>query len=96
MNRNGFQDGDAIRKLREERAYFSERAQRGHWSIKAVARRVGITPQSLSNIELGNKPASLAVLIRISRDLGVPVDQVIRADEDIPAEPEDAAAAEAA
>jgi transcriptional regulator with XRE-family HTH domain len=96
MNQVGCQDGDAIRRIREERAYISERAQRGHWSIKAVARRVGITPQSLSNIELGNKPASLAVLIKISRDLGVPVDRVIKADEEVPSEPEDAAAAQAA
>ena len=91
MNRHGCQDGDAIRRLREERAYFSERAERGNWSIKAVAGRVGITRQSLSNIELGNKPAGLAVLIRISRELGVPVDKILRADDE--AETEDAAAA---
>lgn len=91
MNRHGCQDGDAIRRLREERAYFSERAQRGHWSIKAVAGRVGITPQSLSNIELGNKPAGLAVLIRIAREFEVPVDKILKPEDE--AEPEDAAAA---
>lgn len=86
MNRHGCQDGDAIRRIREERAYFSERAQRPHWSIKAVALRVGITPQSLSNIELGNKPAGLAVLVRIARDLGVSVDEILlKADADAPA-----------
>jgi transcriptional regulator with XRE-family HTH domain len=73
MNRNGCQDGAAIRRLRKARGYDS---------VKAFAMVVGITPQSLSNIELGNKPAGLAVLIRISREFGVPVDRILRADDD--------------
>lgn len=72
MNHIGCQDGAAIRRLREERGYAS---------VRAFAVRVGIKPQSLSNIELGNKPAGLAVLVKIARALDVPVDQIIRDDE---------------
>jgi transcriptional regulator with XRE-family HTH domain len=72
MNQAGFQNGTAIRQLREERGYRS---------VKSLAARVGLKPQSLSNIELGNKPASIAVLMRIARELRVPVTRLLKDDE---------------
>jgi transcriptional regulator with XRE-family HTH domain len=81
MNQFGCQDGAAIRRLREERDL----------SALALAERVGIKRRSLYNIELGNKPAGLAVLVRIARELRVPVDKILKADEE--AETEDVAAA---
>lgn len=86
MNHIGCQDGNAIRRIRKERDI----------TPADLAARVGIRRQSLYNIELGNKPAGLAVLVRIARELGVQVDRVIRDDEEDRAEPEDAAAAQAA
>jgi transcriptional regulator with XRE-family HTH domain len=83
MNQNGRQDGTAIRRLREERGYRH---------VKAFAARVGITPQALSNIELGNKPAGIDVLVTIARVLGVPVDKILKADDEAPAEPKGVAA----
>jgi transcriptional regulator with XRE-family HTH domain len=67
--RNGSQNGDEIRRLRKENLGISGRA---------FARRVGITSQSLSNIELGNKAVGLETLIAIARELGVTVDKIIR------------------
>lgn len=81
MNQFGCQDGAAIRRLREERDL----------SALDLAERVGIKRRSLYNIELGNKPAGLAVLVKIARELRVPVDRIIRAEGD-EAEAEGAAA----
>ena len=83
MNQNGCQDGDAIRQLRKERGYRT---------VKSFAVRIGIKPQSLSNIELGNKPAGIDVLVTIAGALGVPVDKILKADDEAPAEPKGVAA----
>lgn len=72
MNPNGSQDGNAIRRYREER----------HLSVTALAARIGIRRQSLSNIELGTKPASAAVLVKIARELKVPLDEIVKEPED--------------
>jgi transcriptional regulator with XRE-family HTH domain len=72
MKHIGCQDGAAIRRIREEQRI----------TPADLAARVGIMRQSLYNIELGNKPAGLAVLVKIARELGVPVDEVIRAEDD--------------
>jgi transcriptional regulator with XRE-family HTH domain len=69
MNQVGCQDGGRIRRLREDlRLSGSE-----------LARRVGVKPQTLSNIELGNKPAGIGTLLKIARELGVPVDELVLA-----------------
>jgi transcriptional regulator with XRE-family HTH domain len=70
MNRIGSQDGAKIRALRKQRGL----------SVPGFAELIGITPQALSNIELGNKPAGISTLISIARELGVPVDDLIRDD----------------
>jgi transcriptional regulator with XRE-family HTH domain len=70
MNPIGCQNGAEIRRLREESLGLS---------VAQLAARVGINRQSLSNIELGNRPAGLETLIRIAEELGVPVDQIIKA-----------------
>ena len=82
MNRNGCQDGREIRRLRGDR------------TVAWLAGRVGIGPQSLSNIELENKPASISVIIKIARELGVSVDAIIKDPiaDDAPAEAKVAAA----
>lgn len=72
MNHNGCQRGKRIRQLREGR----------DWSVTELAGRVRITPQSLSNIELGNKPAGVATLIAIARELDVPLDEIVIKDSD--------------
>lgn len=84
MNQNGCQDGREIRRLREQRDR----------TVTWLAGRVGIKPQSLSNIELGTKPASVAVIVAIARELGVSVDAIIKdgIGDDVHAEPEGAAA----
>lgn len=71
MNTVGCQDGAAIRRLRKEREI----------SAADLAERVGIKQRSLYNIELGNKPAGAAVLVKISRELKVPVDRIIKDEE---------------
>lgn len=82
MNQNGCQDGRKIRRLRGDR------------TVAWLAGRVGITPQSLSNIELENKPASISVIIGIARELGVSVDAIIKdpVADDAQAAPQGAAA----
>jgi XRE family transcriptional regulator, fatty acid utilization regulator len=64
----GSQDGDKIRKLREDAGL----------TVAELAARVGIGAPSLSNIELGVRPASLAVLIRIARELGKRLDVLVK------------------
>jgi transcriptional regulator with XRE-family HTH domain len=84
MSRAGWQDGRKIRELRK---------QRGIDRIEFAA-RIQILPQSLSHLELNNKQARLDTLIRIARELEVPVDEVIRPglDDDAEDEPDGAAA----
>lgn len=67
MTHTGCQDGAKIRQLREAR---------GH-TLAQFAARIGIVPQSLSNIELGNKGASTIVLVRIAQELRVPLDVIV-------------------
>lgn len=67
MDRIGCQRGDVIRRLRKERKL----------SVAAFAPLVGLTPQSLSNIELGNKPAGIATLVRIAGQFGVSLDEIV-------------------
>lgn len=66
----GYHDGDKIRELRR---------QAGYPTASAFARHLGISPQSLINIERGKKPASLAMLIRIARELDSSVDSLLKA-----------------
>jgi len=62
----GLQDGSRIREFREHRGL----------SIGELAARLGIKPQSLSNIEWNNKPVSAAIATRIARELGVTLDDI--------------------
>lgn len=83
MNHIGCQDGAAIRRIREER----------NISALALAERVGIRRRSLYNIELGNKPAGIEVIVKIARELQVPVDEILKkSDGEAEAEPEGKAA----
>ncbi|MEU9888639.1 helix-turn-helix transcriptional regulator [Sphaerisporangium sp. NPDC051011] len=54
------QNGDAIRAIRRAKGM----------SVTELAKASQITPQSMSNIELENKPAALATLNRIATALG--------------------------
>ena len=65
----GSQDGEKIRALRKVAGYAT---------ATAFAERLGIKPQSLINIERGNRPAGLAMLIRIAGELGTSVDDLLR------------------
>lgn len=65
----GLQDGGKIRALRKEAGYAT---------ATAFARQLGIKPNSLINIERGNKAASLAMLLRIAQELRKPVDTLLR------------------
>lgn len=68
MNQIGCQDGAAIRRIREERKL----------SALELAERVGIRRRSLYNIELGNKPAGIDVIVRIARELRIQVDEILK------------------
>jgi len=65
----GSQDGEKIRALRKGAGYAT---------ATAFAKQLGIKPQSLINIERGNKPASLAMLIRIASELDTSIDSLLR------------------
>jgi len=65
----GSQDGAKIRALRKDAGFDT---------ATAFAQRLGIKPQSLINIERGNRPAGLAMLIRIASELGTSVDDLLR------------------
>lgn len=79
----GCQDGAEIRRLRELRQY----------PVGKFARRIGVRSQSLSNIESGRRPAGAGTLIRIARELEVPVEAIIRSDLDETGDEPDGAAA---
>lgn len=64
----GCQDGGKIRSLREGAGY----------SRPEFAELIGISLQSLINIEHNNRPAGLAMVIRIARALETPVDDVLK------------------
>lgn len=64
----GNQDGLKIRQMREAAGL----------TVTELAERIGVVPGSLSNIELGNKPASLGILIRIARELNGSVDALLK------------------
>jgi len=64
----GNQDGAKIRKLREDAGL----------TVSQLAARVGVGGPTLSNIELGTRPASLGLLIRIARELEKPLDSLVR------------------
>ena len=64
----GNQNGAEIRRLRLAAGL----------TVTELATRIGILPGTLSNIELGNKPVSLDLLIRIARELNKPVDSLLR------------------
>jgi transcriptional regulator with XRE-family HTH domain len=74
MQQHGSQDGSAIRRIRKARDI----------TATDLAGRVGIRLQSLYNIELGNRPAGIGLLVKISRELGVQVDQILRDDDSEP------------
>ena len=63
------QDGEKIRELRKSRLKVN---------ASQFARRLGIKPQSMINIERGRRSASLALLIQIARELDEPVDALLR------------------
>jgi transcriptional regulator with XRE-family HTH domain len=65
------QDGARIRQLRKERTGLY---------IADFADRLGIYPQTLTNIELNKKPISLNLLIKVARLLREPVDGLLRHD----------------
>ena len=65
----GSQDGDKIRKLREDAGL----------TVTELAARVGIGAPSLSNIERGVRPASLGTLIRIAKELNEQLDTLVKA-----------------
>lgn len=67
--RLGLQDGDKIRELRKSAGYST---------ATAFARQLGIKPNSLINIERGNKAASLAMLLRIAQELDMSVDDLLK------------------
>ena len=69
------QNGMRIRLLRVERRINGV----------SFAKRVGVSRQHLANIELGRSAPSLELLVRISREFGVPLDDLILRDESEPA-----------
>lgn len=71
MGTTGHQDGLRIRLLRVERGI----------NVTTLASRLGIRRQHLSNIERRNKAASLDLLIKIARELDVPIGDLIRQDD---------------
>lgn len=78
MNHGGHQNGTKIRRLREDAKI----------SVSELARRIGITPQSMSNIELQNKPVSLGTLLKIAGELGQSLDALTAREDDADAEAE--------
>ena len=72
MERRGSQDGATIRALR-----MSQRR-----TATEFAGRVGISRNALYNIENGLKGAGIGTLIKIARELGVSVNDLIRGSED--------------
>lgn len=44
------------------------------WTLRELARRAGLSPGYLSQIERGIKPGSVKVLSRIARELGTTID----------------------
>ncbi len=65
------QNGGRIRELRKERLKLNG---------TQFAGLLGIYPQSLTNIEKNKKPASLALMVRIARQLHEPLDSLLRPD----------------
>ena len=64
----GNQDGLKIRQMREAAGL----------TVTELAERIGVVPGTLSNIELGNRAASLGMLIRIARELNKSVDTLLK------------------
>ena len=77
------QDGDLIRKLRQRKLGIT---------ASDFARRVGIKPQSMINIEKGHRGASLPLLIRIAQELDEPLQSLLRDGATLPAPQERAVA----
>jgi transcriptional regulator with XRE-family HTH domain len=46
-------------------------------NIIAFAKRIGVTRQHLSNVELGRSSPSLELLVRVAGELGVSVDYLL-------------------
>ncbi len=67
----GLQDGDKIRQLREGAGF----------SRPQFAEKLGITHGALINIEKRKRPASLAMLLRIARELAAARGEQIGVDE---------------
>ena len=67
--REHWQDGGAIRDFREAKGYSRER----------LAKEVGYhQSQSLTHVELGTRPASLEVLLRIADALDIALLPIVR------------------
>jgi DNA-binding XRE family transcriptional regulator len=62
-------DGAKIRELRESRLGIN---------ASQFARRLGIQPHSMINIEKGHRSPSLALLAGIARELNVPMEHLLR------------------
>lgn len=67
----GLQDGEKIQRLREEAGF----------SRPEFAEKLGITHGALINIEKRKRPASLAMLLRIARELAAARGEQIGVDE---------------
>ncbi|GAA3251234.1 helix-turn-helix domain-containing protein [Nonomuraea helvata] len=61
-------NGHAIRAIRQAKGL----------TVTELSRRVGITPQSLSNIELEHRPGSAHTLNRIALHLGISLAAICR------------------
>lgn len=64
--------GPAIRRLREEAG----------WPQQLLARKIGISPSYLNQIERSQRPLSAAVLVELARVFRVDISQISNSDED--------------
>jgi transcriptional regulator with XRE-family HTH domain len=71
LGSTGYQDGMKIRLLRVARDI----------TLTEFAERIGVTAPYLSRIERRHVPANVGLLVRIAREFGVPVDDLILRDE---------------
>jgi transcriptional regulator with XRE-family HTH domain len=71
MGTAGYPNGKRIRLLRVERDIGAQ----------DLAERIGISRRHLYNVERGRKATSIGVLLKISREFGVPLDDLILRDD---------------
>lgn len=80
----GRQHGAAIRAIRKT----------ARWGLADTAARIGIEPQSLTNIENNSVQASTAVMRKIAAEYGVPEEAITR--DGLPLDEDEPVAAEVA